>query len=125
MHAFYISFRSTCRNTVDAVYAMAFALHNILKEQCNNVEFSQCDVLQTGTWGPDLLRAIREVSFTGMQGTQVRLYCDIFIETNDSIIYFHLFLLFCSLFIFLKQKTNTVLYFISFNLILPFSAFYF
>lgn len=53
---------------------MAFALHNILLEQCNGVEFSQCDVLQTGTWGPDLLRAIREVSFTGMQGTQVSIF---------------------------------------------------
>lgn len=58
-------------HTVDAVYAMAHALHKIINEHCKNVEFSQCDVLQAGTIGPDLLRAIREVSFIGMQGTQV------------------------------------------------------
>lgn len=58
--------------TVDAVYAMAHALHKILKEHCNDAEFSQCDALQPGPVGADLLQAIREVSFIGMQGTQVR-----------------------------------------------------
>lgn len=58
-------------HTVDAVYVMAHALHKILNEHCKDVEFSQCDVLQAGTIGPDLLRAIRDVSFIGMQGTQV------------------------------------------------------
>lgn len=58
-------------HTVDAVYAMAHALHKIINEHCKDVDFSQCDVLQAGTIGPDLLRAIREVDFIGMQGTQV------------------------------------------------------
>lgn len=35
------------------------------------MEFSRCDMLQAGTIGPDLLRAIRDVAFVGMQGTQV------------------------------------------------------
>lgn len=65
-------------NTVDAVYAMAYALHKIIKEQCNDIEFGKCSVMQAGTMGPDLLRAIREISFTGMQGTQVRIQRSIY-----------------------------------------------
>lgn len=80
-----------CVTTVDAVYAMAHALHKIIKEQCEDGEFSKCDVLQSATMGPDLLRAIREISFIGMQGTQVRIvqrskYIYIASETNDLII---------------------------------------
>lgn len=51
---------------------MAHAIHKIMKENCKDLEFSQCDALQPGPAGPDLLRAIRDVNFIGMQGTQVR-----------------------------------------------------
>lgn len=67
---FFSSFYSVA---VDAVYSMAHAIHKIMKENCKDLEFSQCDALQPGPAGPDLLRAIRDVNFIGMQGTQVRL----------------------------------------------------
>lgn len=59
--------------TVDAVYAMAHALHKIIKEHCKDVDYTQCDALSSGPAGVDLLRSIRDVSFIGMQGTQVRI----------------------------------------------------
>lgn len=45
---FFFFFSSFCI-TVDAVYAMAHALHKIMKENCKDLEFSQCDALQPGT----------------------------------------------------------------------------
>lgn len=56
---------------MDAVYAMAHALHKTIKENCGDVEFNQCDALQPAPTGAELLRAIRDVSFVGMQETQV------------------------------------------------------
>lgn len=57
--------------TVDAVYAMAHALHQNIKEKCGTMDFKQCDALLPAPFGADLLRSIRDVSFVGMQGTQV------------------------------------------------------
>lgn len=56
---------------VDAVYAMAHALHQNIKEKCGTMDFKQCDALLPAPFGADLLRSIRDVSFVGMQGTQV------------------------------------------------------
>lgn len=56
---------------VDAVYAMAHALHQNIKEKCGTMDFRQCDELLPAPFGADLLRSIRDVSFVGMQGTQV------------------------------------------------------
>lgn len=56
---------------VDAVYAMAHALHKTIKENCGDIGFNQCDALQPAPTGAELLRAIRDVSFVGMQETQV------------------------------------------------------
>lgn len=71
--------------TVDAVFAMAHALHRTIKEYCNDTEFSQCESFHSNMVGADLLRAIRDVSFIGMQGTQVRIskYSSYAIITND------------------------------------------
>lgn len=60
--------------TVDAVYAMAHALHKTIKEHCKDIDFSQCDALESGPAGADLLRAIRDLNFIGMQGTQVSFH---------------------------------------------------
>lgn len=57
--------------SVDAVYAMAHALHQNIKEKCGTMDFKQCDALLPAPFGADLLRSIRDVSFVGMQGTQV------------------------------------------------------
>lgn len=57
--------------TVDAVYAMAHALHQNIKQKCGTMDFKECDALQPAPFGADLLRSIREASFVGMQGTQV------------------------------------------------------
>lgn len=58
-------------DAVDAVYAMAHALHQNIKEKCGTVDFKQCDALMPAPFGADLLRSIRDVSFVGLQGTQV------------------------------------------------------
>lgn len=60
---------------VDAVYAMAHAVHKTIKNYCDETEFSKCDAVQEqAPGGADLLRDIRNVSFIGMQGTQVIVY---------------------------------------------------
>lgn len=59
---------------VDAVFAMAHALHKNIKDVCGDIEFRQCDQLHPSPLGAELLRAIRDVSFVGMQGTQVNGY---------------------------------------------------
>lgn len=55
----------------DAVYAMAHALHNTINENCTNPELSKCNSDQSAPSGAELLKAIRNLSFSGMQGTQV------------------------------------------------------
>lgn len=84
--------------TVDAVFAMAHALHRTIKEYCNDTEFSQCESFHSNSVGADLLRAIRDVSFIGMQGTQVRIskYSSYAIITNDknNTKLIHMFMLF-------------------------------
>lgn len=49
---------------VDAVYAVAHALHNIIKDECGE-PFHLCEALKPAPLGPQLLKYIRNVSFTG------------------------------------------------------------
>lgn len=51
---------------------MAQALHKTIKDHCGDTDFNQCGASgEQALAGADLLKAIRNVSFTGMQGTQV------------------------------------------------------
>lgn len=63
----FLSFRST----VDAVYAMANAIHETMKRHCND-DFRHCNAFHTGLVGADLLASIRELSFVSLQGARVR-----------------------------------------------------
>lgn len=54
--------------SVDAVYAMAHGVHNVIEEECvNNLGTSHylCDTLLPAPDGPRLLQHIRNVSFIG------------------------------------------------------------
>lgn len=57
--------------TVDAVYALAHALHNMYAERCGAVPFSECESMRPAPLGTDLLKYIHNVSFYGRQNTQV------------------------------------------------------
>lgn len=53
---------------VDAVYAMAHGVHNVIEEECvNNFGTSHylCETLRPAPDGPRLLQHIRNVSFIG------------------------------------------------------------
>lgn len=51
---------------------MAQALHKTIKVHCGDTDFNRCGASgEQALAGADLLKAIRNVSFTGMQGTQV------------------------------------------------------
>lgn len=51
---------------------MAQALHKTIKFHCGDTDFNRCGASgEQALAGADLLKAIRNVSFTGMQGTQV------------------------------------------------------
>lgn len=50
---------------------MAYALHNTIIESCDASDSSKCSIPQPAPSGAELLRAIRNLSFTDMQGTQV------------------------------------------------------
>lgn len=49
---------------VDAVYAMAHALHNMRTAVCADPSYELCDAMNPPA-GPELLRFIRNVSFIG------------------------------------------------------------
>ncbi|XP_055372800.1 metabotropic glutamate receptor 8 isoform X2 [Condylostylus longicornis] len=57
---------------VDAVYAMAYAVHNFLVDICGDSAFNQCEVFKPEATGYNLLRYIRKVSFVGQQGNTIR-----------------------------------------------------
>lgn len=53
---------------VDAVYAMAHGVHNVIEEECVNIMGTLhylCEVLQPAPDGPRLLEHLRNVSFIG------------------------------------------------------------
>jgi Receptor family ligand binding region len=50
---------------VDAVYAMAHAIHDMIADVCGTNPFRLCDKLRPAPPGVDLLTYIRNVSFTG------------------------------------------------------------
>ncbi|XP_076343953.1 metabotropic glutamate receptor 3-like [Tachypleus tridentatus] len=51
---------------IDAVYAMAHALHNMIKDRCES--FLKCDEIYPAPTGNELLAYIRNVSFKSPQG---------------------------------------------------------
>lgn len=57
--------------SVDAVYAVAHAIHNIIKDKCGETPFHECDEIQPAPLGIDLLRYIHNVTFVGRQNTTV------------------------------------------------------
>lgn len=57
--------------TVDAVYAMAHALHNIVEHYCGHMPYVLCDIKEHIPGGAELLKYIHNVSFIGQQGTKV------------------------------------------------------
>lgn len=61
---------------MDAVYAMAHAVHNIMNDHCPGKSFAECDYIQPAPLGLNLLRYIRNVSFIGPQNTHIQLNDD-------------------------------------------------
>ncbi|KYN01754.1 Metabotropic glutamate receptor 7 [Cyphomyrmex costatus] len=64
---------------VDAVYAMAHGVHNVIEEECvNNLGTSHylCESLVPAPDGPRLLQHIHNVSFIGRQNTEIKFNSD-------------------------------------------------
>ncbi|XP_039310156.1 metabotropic glutamate receptor 8 isoform X2 [Solenopsis invicta] len=64
---------------VDAVYAMAHGVHNVIEEECvNNLGTSHylCESLVPAPDGPRLLQHIRNVTFIGRQNTEIKFNSD-------------------------------------------------
>ncbi|XP_032664722.1 metabotropic glutamate receptor 8-like isoform X5 [Odontomachus brunneus] len=64
---------------VDAVYAMAHGVHNVIEEECvNNLGTAHylCETLRPAPDGPRLLQHIRNVSFIGRQNTEIKFNSD-------------------------------------------------
>ncbi|KAF7989291.1 hypothetical protein HCN44_007965 [Aphidius gifuensis] len=64
---------------VDAVYAMAHAVHNFIDDECVGELGTMhylCDTLKPAPPGQRLLQYIRNVTFTGRQGTEIRFNAD-------------------------------------------------
>lgn len=51
--------------SVDAVYAAAHAIHNLIETECGTDPFYLCDELKPAPVGPLLLKYLRNVSFVG------------------------------------------------------------
>ncbi|KAK9889154.1 hypothetical protein WA026_004428 [Henosepilachna vigintioctopunctata] len=62
--------------TVDAVYAAAHAVHDIIIKECGKEPFYLCDKLKPAPTGPQLLKYLRNVKFTGRQKTDVKFNKD-------------------------------------------------
>lgn len=56
---------------MDAVYAIAHAIDNMIKERCKDIPFHECEEIQPSPMGYELLRHIHNVSFVGRQNTSV------------------------------------------------------
>ncbi|KAL3289431.1 hypothetical protein HHI36_022856 [Cryptolaemus montrouzieri] len=61
---------------VDAVYAAAHAVHDIIIDVCGEQPFYLCDKLKPAPTGTQLLKYLRNVSFIGRQKTEVRFNND-------------------------------------------------
>ncbi|XP_058797774.1 metabotropic glutamate receptor 7-like isoform X2 [Phymastichus coffea] len=66
---------------VDAVYAMAHSVHNLINDECVNSGTSSgshhlCDSLKPAPRGQQLLQYIRNVTFIGRQGTEIKFNAD-------------------------------------------------
>lgn len=61
---------------MDAVYAIAHALDQMIKDKCGPIPFRDCDAIQPGPSGAELLRYIHNVSFVGPQNTEIRFNKD-------------------------------------------------
>lgn len=55
------------------MYAIAHAIHNIIKDKCGETPFHECDDIQPAPLGAELLRYIHNVSFVGRQNTTVSM----------------------------------------------------
>ncbi|XP_066584649.1 metabotropic glutamate receptor 7-like isoform X2 [Prorops nasuta] len=64
---------------VDAVYAMAHSLHNVIEDECvvtAGTSHHLCEALRPAPEGQRLLQQIRNVSFIGRQGTEIKFNAD-------------------------------------------------
>ncbi|XP_071054565.1 metabotropic glutamate receptor 4-like isoform X2 [Onthophagus taurus] len=61
---------------VDAVYAAAHAIHAIIRSVCGMNSFHLCEALRPAPLGPELQKFLRNVSFIGRQGTEVKFNTD-------------------------------------------------
>ncbi|XP_071547188.1 metabotropic glutamate receptor 8-like isoform X2 [Panulirus ornatus] len=59
---------------VDAVYALAWGLHNLLMDKCGDLTL--CPAVLPAPSGLDMLHYIRNVSFIGQQGREVKFNLD-------------------------------------------------
>ncbi|KAF5294721.1 hypothetical protein FQA39_LY00205 [Lamprigera yunnana] len=61
---------------VDAVYAAAHAIHNIIEDDCGSDPMHLCDEVKPAPLGPHVLKYLRNVSFIGRQGSEIRFNGD-------------------------------------------------
>ncbi|XP_076382238.1 metabotropic glutamate receptor 8 isoform X2 [Megalopta genalis] len=62
---------------VDAVSAMAHGVHNLIQEECvNETVHELCEKLRPAPDGQQLLQYIRNVSFIGRRGTEIKFKAD-------------------------------------------------
>ncbi|KAK2582491.1 hypothetical protein KPH14_004793 [Odynerus spinipes] len=64
---------------VDAVYAMAHGVHNVIEEECadqSDGSLVLCETLKPAPDGQQLLQYIRNVTFVGRQGTEIKFNTD-------------------------------------------------
>ncbi|XP_014206489.1 metabotropic glutamate receptor 7-like [Copidosoma floridanum] len=60
----------------DAVYAMAHGVNNIIEDVCGHHNHYLCDSLRPAPGGQQLLQYIRNVTFVGRQGTEIKFNAD-------------------------------------------------
>lgn len=68
---YFIFILCLCVLLVDAVYAIAHAIDNMVKEKCKDIPFNDCEEIQPAPMGYELLKHIHNVSFVGRQNTSV------------------------------------------------------
>lgn len=55
---------------------MAHAIDKFIKDTCGDLTFDECESIQPAPLGPQLLKYIHEVAFTGLQGTEIKFNKD-------------------------------------------------
>ena len=66
---------------VDAVYATAMAINNLIRDVCGLISYQLCDALKKESVGPELLKHIRKLSFKGTYTYTYRMTINLKIDS--------------------------------------------